>query len=218
MGRKRILLALLFLWFLAIVVIFFVAGNRSAAIFAFLYAIVYGGICYRYREDIRRLLAGIPGHRAVKFFGVAFAVATAEEIFCYLTGNRIALPVLWIDILFCCLAWTGWFGTWYFFLARRYRFGEREALLVAGLSGVLYEGAGPFLANPLSIFSILLVLPLLSLVYSALFLVPMQLIPFTGTRESPWKYPVSIVLPFLASIPIMLVLFVVFSVTGVALK
>jgi hypothetical protein len=218
MDRKRLLLSLLLLWFMAITVVFFVAGNRSAAVFAFLYAIVYGGICYRYREDIRAFLTRVPIAKAVMFFGLAFVVSAAEESFCFLTGNHIALPVLWEDILFCGLVWSGWFGTWYFFLSKRYHYDEMEALLVAGVSGLLYEGAGPVMVNPVAILPILLIAPFLVLVYSAIFLVPMQLISFTGTKESVWKYPVSIVLPFLVSLPITLLLFIVFSLTGVPVK
>lgn len=218
MDRKRLALLLLSLWLVAVVAVFFLAGNRSAAVFAFLYTAVYGGVCYRYRDRIRSLLASVPGSKALTFFAVAFAVTAAEETFCFLTGNRIALPVLWADILFCGLVWSGWFGTWYFFLSKSYRFGEAEALLTAGLSGLLYEGAGPVLASPSSVVAILLIAPFLSLVYSAIFLVPMQLISFTGTRESVWKYPVSIVLPFLVSVPITIAMFIVFSLTGVLVK
>jgi hypothetical protein len=218
MDRKRLLLSLLLLWFMAVVIVFFVAGDRSAAVFAFLYAIVYGGICYRYRDSIRSFLTGIPMDRALAFFAVAFVVTAAEETFCFLTGNRIALPVLWADVLFCGLVWSGWFGTWYFFLSKKYRFGEPEALLVAGMSGLLYEGFGPVMANPVAALPILVISPFLILVYSAIFLVPMQLISFTGTKESVWKYPVSVVLPFLVSLPITMALFVIFSVTGVTAK
>ncbi len=218
MDRRRLLLSLLLLWFLGIVVIFFVAGNRSAAVFAFLYAIVYGGICYRYRDFIKSLLVRIPVPGTIKFFGIAFAIAAAEEIFCYLTGNRIALPVLWADVLFCGFAWFGWFGAWYFFLSKKYRYTETEALLLAGMAGLLFEGTGSVLASPIAILPILVIAPFLFLVYAAIFLVPMQLISFTGTKESVWKYPVSIVLPYLASIPIIIVLFILFIVLGVPLK
>jgi hypothetical protein len=218
MDRRRLLTSLLLLWFMAVVVVFFVAGNRSAAVFAFLYAIVYGGICYRFRSEIRRFLVNMPGNTVMKFFFVAFLVAAAEEIFCFLMGNHIALPVLWADILFCSFVWFGWFGTWYFYLSKHYRFGEQEALLVAGISGLLYEGSGLVLANPPAVLAILLITPFLALVYSAIFLVPMQLIRFTGTKESLWKYPVSVVLPFLISVPIAILVFIVFILAGVSLK
>ncbi|HEY3274317.1 MAG TPA: hypothetical protein VGJ92_11170 [Methanocella sp.] len=197
---------------------FFVAGNRNAAVFAFLYTIVYGGLCYRYRDGIKNFLEGLPVNTLIKFFAVAFLVAAAEEVFCFLMGNHIALPVLWADVLFCGLVWFGWFGTWYFYLSKHYRFNQQEALLVAGFSGLLYEGTGLVLANPPAILAILLIIPFLTLVYSAIFLVPMQLISFTGSRDSIWKYPVSIVLPFLVSLPITVTLFLIFTVMGVPLK
>jgi hypothetical protein len=218
MGRKRLLAWLLLLWFMALVVVFFVAGNRSAAVFAFLYAIVYGGLCYRFRDNIREFLGRLPVNTTMKFFTVAFLVAAAEEAFCFLTGNHIALPVLWADVLFCGLVWFGWFGTWYFFLSKKYYYREKEALLVAGMSGLLYEGSGSVLASPPALLPLILIIPFLVLVYSAIFIVPMQLISFTGTKESRWKYPVSIVLPFLVSVPITIFLFIVFTVAGVPLK
>jgi len=218
MDRKRLLASLLLLWFMAIVIVFFVAGNRGAAVFAFLYAIGYGGLCYRYRGTIKRFLVSLPGHPALKFFAVAFLVSAAEEVFCFLTGNHVALPVLWADVLFCGLVWFGWFGTWYFYLSKRYSYGEQEALLTAGVSGLLYEGTGLVLANPLGIFALLLIAPFLALVYSAIFIVPMQLISFTGTRNGRWKYPVSVLLPYIVSVPITMALFVLFSILGVPLK
>lgn len=218
MDRRRLLASLLLLWFMAVIAVFFVAGNRSAAVFAFLYAIVYGGLCYRYRGDIKRFLVILPGSTTLKFFCIAFLVAALEEIFCYLLGNHVALPVLWADILFCGLIWFGWFGTWNFYLSKHYRFGEQEALLVAGVSGLLYEGTGLVLANPPAVLAVLLIAPFLTLVYSAIFLVPMQLISFTGTKESTWKYPVSVVLPYLVSVPIAILLFIVFIIAGVPLK
>jgi hypothetical protein len=111
---------------MAVVVVFFLAGNRNAAVFAFLYTIVYGGLCYRYKDNIKTFLKGLPVNTVIKFFSVAFPVAAAEEVFCFLMGNRIALPVLWADVLFCGLVWFGWFGTWYFYLSKRYRFGSRK--------------------------------------------------------------------------------------------
>ncbi|OPY28838.1 MAG: hypothetical protein A4E28_01299 [Methanocella sp. PtaU1.Bin125] len=217
MDRRRLLLSLLLLWFMGIVVIFFFFGNRSAAVFAFAYTIIYGGICYRYRDCIRSLLNGIRLPVVIKFFGIAFLVAAAEEVFCYLTGNRIALPVLWADILFCGLAWFGWFGAWYFFLSKKYRYSATEALLLAGMAGILYEGIGPVLANPVAVLPVLVIAPFIFLVYAAIFVVPMQLISFTGTKEGLWKYPVSIVLPYLASLPIVLVLFLFFTFAEVPL-
>lgn len=217
MSKKRLLLYLYVAWFLGIVIIFFISGNRSAAVFAFLYAIVYGGICYRYRDEIRTLLNRIPAGGAIKFFGLAFLVTAAEEVFCYLLGNHVALPVLWQDVLFCGLIWFGWFGTWYFYLSKHYRYSEPEALLAAGFSGILYEttGNGMILSNPLAV---LLVMPFLVLVYSAIFILPMQLIDFTGTKEGLWKYPVSIVLPFIASLPIAIGMFLLFTLLGVPVK
>jgi hypothetical protein len=218
MDRRRLLVSLLLLWFLAVIAVFFLAGNRNAAVFAFLYTIVYCGVCYRYRGDIKRFLFRLPGRAAMKFFLIAFLVAALEEIFCYLMGNHIALPVLWADVLFCGFVWFGWFGTWYLYLSKHYRFGEQEALLVAGISGLLYEGTGLVLGNPPAVLALLLIAPFLTLVYSAIFLVPMQLIGFTGTTESHWKYPVSIVLPYLVSVPIAILLFIVFLIAGVPLK
>jgi hypothetical protein len=144
---------------------------------------------------------------------LSIAVTIAEEVFCYVTGNRIANPVLGIDLIIVSVLWSVWFGTWYFYLSKKYIYKENEALLLAGMSGVIYEliGTGVFLRRPI----VLAVLtPMAIGVYAAVFIWPMQLIDFTGKKNSLWKYPVSIILPVILTIPVTMALFLVMSTFG----
>lgn len=211
------LLCLLLAWFLAATAILLITGSQGTALFGLSFVLVYGGVVYLCHHRIRDWLRRLPGPAAGKFFTLAFCVSAAEEIYCYLSGNHLALPVLWADVLFCSLTWLAWYGTWYFFLSKRYRFGETEALLTAGAIGLLYEGvsSGAILANPAGV---LLLAPLPVLVYATLFLLPMQLIDFTGQRENIWKYPVSVVGPYLLSLPIALTLYFFFGLIGLPLR
>ena len=120
----------------------------------------------------------------------------------------MALPVLWKDVVFCAAVWLPWFLSWRLFLSKRYRFTEKEALFLAASSGLLYElvGSGALFANPAGL---LLAAPLDIVVYAALFMLPMQLVDFTGERAGPAKYVVAPVLPYLLSWPVA-VLFLLF--------
>lgn len=198
-------------------IVMILAGNWSVGLFGLTYVLAYGGPIYVFRKPLRSLLKRLPGPAVVKFFGLAMLVSALEEVWCYMTGNQVALPVLWEDVVFCSTGWLGWYGTWYFFLSKRYRFEENEALILAGLTGLFYELAGKsvILSNPLGV---ILFAPVLIMVYVALFLLPMQLIELTGTRESLWKYPVAVIVPYLLSIPLALIVFLIFSLAGLPLK
>ena len=145
------------------------------------------------------------------FMLLAIAITFVEETFCYVTGNHIAYPVLWIDLVLVAGMWAVWFSTWYFYLSKKYAYDEKEALLLAGIAGIFYEfvGTGAFLTTPLEALAIT---PLAIVVYAAIFIWPMQLIDFKGTSESWTKYPVSVLLPFALTFPVAAVLFIVFTI------
>ncbi|MCL7475236.1 MAG: hypothetical protein M8352_04255 [ANME-2 cluster archaeon] len=110
-----------------------------------------------------------------------------------------------------------WFGTWYLYLSKKYAFTEKEALMTAASTGVLYEyiGTGYFLQNPPGV---VLAFPLGVVVYAAIFVLPMQLIQFTGTNNSRVKYPAGIILPFILTIPAAVVIYVLFLTAGYPLE
>ena len=99
-----------------------------------------------------------------------------------------------------------WFATWYLFVSRRYRFTTGEALLAAGMEGLMYEyiGNGLVLSNPIGF---LVSVPLTVVVYAAIFILPMQFIKFSGQKKGVTRYPIAVLLPYLLSIPAALVLY-----------
>lgn len=201
-------------WFAVVVLLFAVLGDWSLVIFAAGFGAVIGGLEYRYRRSIRPLAARLGLNNYAGFLVLSIAISTFEETFCYLTGNHIAYPVLWIDLILVSVMWTVWFGTWYFYLSKRYAFSEKEALLLAGSVGIFYEfvGTGAFLSNPIGI---MMITPLAIVIYAAIFVWPMQLIDFSGKNNSWIKYPVSILLPFILTFPVAIVLYVIFSLLHV---
>ncbi|HEY3421550.1 MAG TPA: hypothetical protein VGK13_00230 [Methanocellaceae archaeon] len=86
--------------------------------------------------------------------------------------------------------------------------------MVATLTGILYEGTGNIrlYTNPIGI---VLVVPLVIVIYGAIFILPMQLIDFTGKSTSRWKYPVSVLLPFVLTIPVVALLYAILSLLHV---
>jgi hypothetical protein len=202
------------LWFVAVVCILAVAGEWSVVVFAATYGLGFGGVCYMLRKRVRKLFVNLHLKNYGGFLVVTVLITVGEEVYCYALGNRVAHPVLWIDLLMVTALWSVWFGTWYFLLSKWYWFREEEALLTAGCTGILYEfvGTGAVLENP---GGILLVTPLAVVVYAAIFVLPLQLIDFSGTRKGVSKYVVGIFLPFVLTIPVALGLYVVFSVLGI---
>ena len=87
--------------------------------------------------------------------------------------------------------------------------------MVAAFAGVFYEflGTGEVLRNP---FGVILAVPLAVVIYAALFVLPMQLIQFTGECTSKMKYVVGVSLPFLLTLPVALILYILLSVVGVS--
>ncbi len=201
-------------WFVAVMVILCIAGEWSVVVFGVTYGLGFGGIAYRYRRKVRPFFERVRLNNYMGFLLLTVGITVTEEVYCYALGNQIAHPVLWIDLILVTVTWFVWFSTWYFFLSRRYYFEEKEALMVAAFSGVFYEflGTGEVLRNP---FGVILAVPLAVVVYAALFVLPMQLIQFTGECTSRTKYMVGVVLPFLLTLPVALILYIVLSVVGV---
>lgn len=86
--------------------------------------------------------------------------------------------------------------------------------MTAGFTGVLYEfvGTKAFIANPFGIF---LAAPLAVVVYAALFVLPLQLITFTGKKVGNTKYVVGAVLPFVLTLPAAVGLYIILVFSGI---
>jgi hypothetical protein len=201
-------------WFAVVMVIFCLAGEWSVVVFGVTYGLGFGAIAFKYRKKVRPFFQKVRLNTYVGFLLLTGVITVTEEVYCYLLGNEIAHPVLWVDLILVTVMWWVWFSTWYFFLSKRYYFEEKEALLVAGSTGVFYEfvGTGAVLENP---FGIALAVPLAVVIYAALFVLPMQLISFTGTRTGKTKYIVGAILPFFLTIPVALIMYIILSVLGV---
>jgi hypothetical protein len=202
------------IWFAAVMVLFCIAREWSVAAFGITYGLGFGGIAYKYRRKVQPLFEKCNLFNYYGFLLLTAIITVTEEVYCYILGNQIAHPVLWADLVLVYSMWSVWFGCWYFFIARHYFFEEKEALMTAGFTGVFYEfvGTGAILEN---VFGIVIAVPLAVVVYAALFVWPLQLIPFTGKRTGNTKYVIGVVLPFLLTIPVALVLYGVLSGIGI---
>lgn len=193
-------------WFVVSIIILSITGNWGNVIFSLTFGVVYGGVVYTQRERIRKLLGSINRRRYALFLALAITVSVLEEIYVYSLGNKIAVPDLMLDIIIVPAEWAVWFTTWYFVISRRFLFSEGEALLMAGIEGILFEYSGG-LAILGNIPGFLVSIPVTVVVYAAIFILPMQLIKFEG-KSSRWvKYPIAVVLPYLFTIPMALLLY-----------
>jgi hypothetical protein len=204
---------LIIAWFGLGLIVMALAGGWSLIVYTVGFAVLFGGFAYRYRSGVKPFFKKHGLNNYAGFLLLSIAVTAGEEIFCHVTGNRIGNPVLAIDLVIVAALWSVWFGTWYFYLSKTYAYEEKEALLLAGIMGVFDEliGTGAFLASPV----VLAVLtPMAIVVYAAVFIWPMQLIDFTGRKNSLWKYPASIVIPAVLTIPVAVVLFIIMGLLG----
>lgn len=188
-------------WATADLVIFALVGNWNLIAFTVLFGLVFGYVSWTVRVKFRTVLKKAGFDNLPIFLLLAFVIGVFEELVCWGLGNRIANPILWEDLVQVCVTWLFWFATWYLFLARRFHYSEKEALLLGASVGILYEGV-----SSLSIFTspllVILMAPLALVIYAAIFLLPLQLIDLKGTDRSLWRYPAGIFLPYLASLPI----------------
>lgn len=204
---------IILIWFISVISIMAIAGETGVVLFGLTYGLVFGGIAYRFRHSVSQVFkqAGLFNFKG--FLLLSVFISITEETYCYLLGNRIANPVLWVDLILVSTLWTVWYGTWYFYISKKYAFHEKEALMTAAATGIFYEyiGTGNFLQNPFGIF---LAIPLAVVIYAAMFILPMQLIEFKGTDNSMLKYPVAVVLPFILTIPAAIALYILFRLAG----
>ena len=204
---------IMLIWFIVVILALAAAREWGVVVFGLTYGILFGGIAYHFRHRARHFLRRMGFYDYRGFLFLSVIVTVTEETYCYLLGNRIANPVLWIDLVLVTTMWTVWFGTWYFYLSKKYIFSEKEALMTAAATGIFYEyiGTGYIFQNPAGI---VLSVPLAMVIYAAIFILPMQLIEFRGTENSILKYPVGVVLPFILTIPVAFTLWVLFSLAG----
>lgn len=200
---------IILVWFLISTAILVFTRDYGNVIFSLSYGIGYGGLIYLQRARIRGFFSSVKTGRYAVFIFLAIIVSVSEEVYVYSLGNKIAIPNLMLDIIIVPGEWTVWFTTWYFLISRRYHFTEGEALMAAGIGGILFEYGGglAIIDNPLGF---VVSLPVTVVVYAAIFILPMQLIKFEGKRYSYSKYPVAVLLPYLLTIPMTILLYALF--------
>lgn len=207
---------ILLVWFAIVLIIFFIAKEFSIFSFGIVFVFLLGVLPWKFRNEIRKFFVKIKLNSFKGFFLVAFLITAVEETICYLMGNKVAYPVLWIDILLVFFIWLGWFGSWYFFISKKYLFTNLEMILASGLPGVLYEYVAKpeFLANPLGV---LIAFPLASVIYSVIFIFPSTTLNFSGKNNSWTKWLVAMFLPFAISLPLVIIAFVVLKIFGIVI-
>ena len=196
-------------WFAIAMAVFSIAREWSIVEFGVGFGLLFGSIAWAIRKSVRPAFKKLHLDNLAGFSLLAVLVSSGEEIFCWALGNRKANPVIWKDLVLVNGIWLVWFATWYFRLSKRYLFKEKEALMLGAMIGVIYEyiSSGAFLVNPAGI---LLGLPLAVVVYAAIFMLPMQLLDFTGKSDSRLKYVEAPILPYIlsfaAAIPLIIIL------------
>jgi len=200
---------------LAISALLFAVVPAAAKVgaFALLWGLGVGGLLYRFRASAVAALAraGIKGFGG--FVAVVIAVSVTEETVCAGFGCALAVPNYFVDLFVVVSMWVAWLSAWYFIIAPRYKFEFEEALLIAACTGVMFEvvGNGRAWGDPLGST---LGIPLVIVVYAAIVMLPMQMMPWKGEREGRAKPLIAFFVPYLAMLPVALAVFAIAAVAG----
>jgi hypothetical protein len=194
-------------WAAVELVIFCMVKDWPLVGFTVLFGFVFGLAAWHYRKKVRPAFKRVGLDNLAGFLLLAFLMSVFEEVLCYGLGNHVANKILWADLIQVGVSWLFWFASWYLYIAKHYKFSEKEALLVGASVGILFEtvSSGAIFGNPFS----LLMAPLAIIIYAGIFVLPLQFIDLKGTSDSSWKYPVGIILPYLASLPMGVLLAIV---------
>ena len=206
---------LVFIWAVISFIILSIAKVWDVVIYGITYCFIFGGLLYKFRNKIGRALEKLHFKNFIGFALLVTFLTVIEELYVLkLSGpEALAHPTLWVNLVLVSSFWLVWLSTWYFYLSKKYVFTKEQAILTAGFSGIMYE-----LVGTLKIFDInavLFITPISILVYATVAIIPMQLIDFTGQKDSKAKYLISVVLPFLITIPVALILYFIFIAIGV---
>lgn len=216
-NRLQQLYKLLGIWSLLSLAVFALIGGWGLAVYMLLFVGVFGTAVFRYRSQMGRLLAQI-GFRNTWLFAVLVIVTVLfeEYLIYFLVGvEGIMNPNLLINMILISTFWLSWLLTWKLYLAKRYFFTEKEAIMTAGLSGVLFEIVGPL--KFLDPAAVLFITPLSVFIYATAAILPMQLVGFVGQKTGGVKYLAGVFLPFLAAWPAALLVYVILTSLGYSL-
>ena len=198
---------LIAVWLFASLTIYSILGQFTLVLFTLTFGVVFPLAVYSLRSRIGGFVERHGLQKYPVFAIAAFLISLVEEYYVFALGGRIAFHNLLVDLIAVPVEWIPWYATWYLYLSRKYSYSESEALLLAGTTGILFEyvGSGEILTSPTILA---LSLPLYIAVYSALFIIPLQFIRFSGQNTSRWKYPLSVLLPYFATVPVALLIYV----------
>lgn len=214
--KPRVLLAwkVVFASALGVCALLLAIGLFWLAAFALVWGVGVGLVLWR---NIEKIHAALGRARLLTYPGFALVVvvvSVAEETLCAGFGCTLAVANYFVDLVVVVPMWLVWLTGWYFLVAPRFAFEYEEALLVAAVTGIMFEivGNGRFLADPLASA---LSVPLVIVVYMAITAIPIRMIPFSGTRTGLSKYPFAFFVPWVLVLPAVLPIFIVGSLLGV---
>ena len=209
MGAWRIV----FIAGLAVCGVLVLVGAWRIAAFTLLWGYGFGGVCWRWRDNIQAALARARIQRYAGFAIAVIVLSVVEESVCAGFGCALAVPNYYADLFVVTSLWLAWLSGWYFVIAPRFKFEYEEALLVAASTGVMFEavGNGKIFADP---FTTTLAIPLAIVVYMGITAIPIRMIEFKGTRGGRSKYPTAFLVPYLLMLPFAVAAFIVASVAG----
>lgn len=197
-------------WLVVSLTIYSILGQFILVLFTVTFGVAFPLVVYRLRSTIEGFVERHGLRKYAVFAVAAFLISLVEEYYVFALGGRIAFHNVIVDLIAVPVEWIPWYATWYLYLSRKYSYSQREALLLAGTTGILFEyvGSGEVLASPTIL---ILSLPLYIVVYSALFILPMQFIRFSGHENSRWKYPLSVLLPYFSTVPVAFLIYLLLT-------
>jgi len=176
-------------------------------VFAFVWGACVGWLSFEYRQEYGKALksVGYAGYPA--FAARVIALSIAEEHLRAFFGCTLAVPTLWVDLIFVVSIWLVWLSTFYFYIAPRYKFDYDEVLLVAAVAGLLFEivTKPSALANPFIAF--IAAGPVI-MVCARITALPLGLVEWKGQRDGWTKYPIAFFVPFMASVVALIPVFI----------
>jgi len=210
----RALFAIGVVWFAASVAVLAIAGAERVVVYLLLFVGVYGGVLWSVRHRIRPGLARLGLDNTAGFVLLGVGASSIEETVSFAAAgpSSLVIPNLPVDLVWINAIWLGWLLPWYVFIPRRFSFTEREALLVGGSTGVLFEVIVTRIAFSFPL--VVLWVPVAWTVYAVVFLAPLQLVRFPTSSSRRGKVPVALAATWGPAIAVALALYVLFGALG----
>ena len=180
---------------------------------------LFGGVFIRYRSHIVGWLRNAGWSSTPKYVLLISIITLIEEWLVLVLAGRAGLMYpghFGVNMLLVLSFLVPWLLTWKLYLLKQYRYSKNEAIMTAGLAGVMYEVLNP--ARMMNPAAWLMLTPLSILIYAVVAYLPLQVIEYSGRKQSRIKYLVSVLLLFVVSWGPALLVFMALSVFGVSLE